>query len=698
MDLADAIVIKQDNVFLVTARDGSLPAGDGHGFGLWYRDCRFLSAYELLIGGQPPVALQASDALGSSALHQLTDAERAVAVRWERSVAAPGLLTERLAVANHRGERVRLRLDLRLAADFEPMLAARGLVPRGAGSPARVEVDRAGLSFRIRGRDAVVRTTAVEFGEQPARIAPGPGASAEVRFEVDLAAGAAHELTLRFRVSESGAAPALARPAADAVGRTRVTTGDVMFDRVLARSLRDLATLRSSLGAHSYYSAGVPWYATLFGRDSLIAAMQMLAFEPDVAADTLRLLGGLLGREHDDAREEQPGKVLHELRVGEPAALGETPFARYYGTADATPLWLALLCDHADWSGSLGLFLELRPQVDAALRWVDRHGDLDGDGLIEYRPRTADGLVNQGWKDSRDGVPDAGGVPLEPPVALVEVQGYAIRALRGIATLLERDGDSARADELRNRAGRIEVALERFWLPGTGSYAIGLDASKRPGSGLTSNPGHLLWAGALSADRARSVRDTLMGDALFSGWGVRTLAAGHPAYNPIGYHTGSVWPHDTALFACGLREYGLDEDFGRLFGALLEAAAGFADHRLPELIGGHARSPDESPVPYPVACRPQAWAAGAIPQLLTAGLGLRPDGLSRTLRVVRPMLPPWLDWIEVEGLRVAGATVRLRLERSGDQVAVAEARADGDLEVLVEEAGEGRSAGAGGLG
>jgi glycogen debranching enzyme len=283
-------------------------------------------------------------------------------------------------------------------------------------------------------------------------------------------------------------------------------------------------------------------------------------------------------------------------------------------------------------------------------------------------------------------------------VALVEVQGYAIRALRGVARLFELDGDSARAQRLRDRAEPIELALERFWLPEVGSYAIGLDGAKRPGSGLTSNPGHLLWARALSPERARSVRDTLMGGALFSGWGVRTLAAGHPGYNPIGYHTGSVWPHDNALFACGLREYGLDDDFGRVFGELLDAASRFPDHRLPELFGGHDRTPGESPVPYPVACRPQAWAAGSIPHLLTTGLGLHPDGLSRRLRVVRPLLPPWLDWIELEGLRVADATVDLRLERSEGGVSVVGAHVEGELELVIEEAGEARGAGPASLG
>jgi glycogen debranching enzyme len=699
--LADALVVKNDIVFLVTPRDGAIPADREHAFGLWYRDCRFLSAHGLLLNGEAPLLLQASDARGTAAVHDMTNPElplatgeplpaQSLALRCERVLSAPALLRERLELRNHHLHPVRLQIQLVLAADFAPMLAVRGLVAAGERPRVDVELERTTLLFTARGRDGVLRTSAIELGSAPAeaQVEPGEGAArATLRFEADIAAGASHELTLTLtaaEVPEPAGAPA---PRAAPAG-TQVRSDEQLFDRVLARSLQDLDMLRSQLGGRAYYSAGVPWYATLFGRDSLIAATQMLAFEPGVAADTLRLLGGLLGRKRDDAREEQPGRVLHELRVGEPAALAETPFARYYGTADATPLWLALLADHSDWSGSLDLFRELRLQVRAALDWLERDGDVDGDGLIEYRRRAPQGLINQGWRDSWDGVPGADGAPLRAPIALVEVQGYALRALRGVARLFELDGDGAEAERLRGRADRLELALERFWLPDAGSYAIGLDGHKRPGAALTSNPGHLLWAGAIPAERASRVRDALMSADMFSGWGVRTLARDHPGYNPIGYHTGSVWPHDNALIGCGLRRYGFDGDFDRLFGALLEASSQFADYRLPELFGGQQRTPGESPVPYPVACRPQAWAAGSIPYLLMAGLGLRPDGLARRLRVVRPLLPPWVERLEVEGLRVAGARVDLRFERSGDEVALTDASVGGELELVVEGAGE----------
>jgi glycogen debranching enzyme len=688
MNLAEALVIKRGNLFLLTPRDARLPGGPEQPLGLWYRDCRFLSVHDLLLDGTPPMLLQASDAQGERAVHELSDSSGAVSVRIVRTLEHRDRLRERVALHSHGERDVRVELSLRLAADFEPMLAVRGLVQRRDRNVAATLEGRV-LRYSLWGRDDVLRTTTVDLSQAPASCKCSHG-EALLRFPMEVPAGGAREVELVYAVSEQPAAPTGsggdAGSGRSVVGpeprRTVVRSNDELFDRVLRRSLADLELLRSDLDGRPYYAAGVPWFATLFGRDSLIAAMQTLAFGPEVAAGTLRALGGLLGRVVDDARDEEPGKVPHELRVGEPATLGETPFARYYGSADSTPLWLCLLCDHADWTGDLDLFRELRPQVDAALAWVESH--LDGDGLIEYRRRTPGGLRNQGWRDSPRGVPDAAGRPLEPPVALVEVQGYAVRALRGIARLLGLVGEAERAERARERGERLAAALDRFRTAGEGTYAIGIDGAGRRGSTLTSNQGHLLWAGAIPAERARGIRDVLMDEAMFSGWGIRTLGEGHPVYNPLGYHTGSVWPHDTAMIAAGLRRYGFDEDFGTLFEGLLEAASLVRDHRVAELFGGFPRKEDEAPVPYPVACRPQAWAAGAIPYLVTASLGLQPDALNGRLRAVRPRLPRWVGKLSLEGMRVGDAQVHLRFERAGNQVVLADARTEGNLQLSLE--------------
>ena len=692
-NLADTIVIKNGNVFMVTLRDGRLPAGVEHPLGLWFRDCRFLSAHELTLCGQPPRLLTATDAAGTSAVHELTNPDLDLAsgerlpaetlrIRLERRAESEGLLRQTISVRSYHRRPIQLPLELRLGTDFLPMLELRGIVPRHER-----QVSTAGRpGFETVGRDGVRRITELRATPEPTDDGDGT-----LVFELDLPARGGADLTLEFAVSEHADGElGAAIPQRRVAEGTQVTSDDQLFNRILQRSLDDLELLHSELDGQSYYAAGVPWFATLFGRDSLITAFQTLSFVPGIAESTLRLLAGRLGKEYDDERDEEPGKVIHELRVGEPAALGETPFARYYGSVDATPLFLGLLGQYADWSGNLDLFRELREPAIAALEWIDRYGDLDGDGLIEYRRRSPQGLATQGWKDSADGIPDDDGEPLAAPVALVEVQGYVIRAKRAMARMFDLDGDGARADRLRQDADAVEAALERFWLADPGCYAIGLDADKRPGSGLTSNQGHLLWSNAVSDERARCIRDVLMSDDMFTGWGVRTLAQTHQAYNPVGYHTGSVWPHDSARVAFGLRRYGFDEDFALIFEGLLEAASRFGDYRLPELFAGFTRSEFDEPVPYPVACQPQAWAAGSIPFMLKWGLGLSPDAMEKRLRVVRPSLPHWLQRIDVTGLEVGNARIDLRFERAGDQVTLADAHIDGDVEVVLEIAGDRR--------
>ncbi len=693
-NLAETIVIKDGNVFMVTLRDGRLPVGVEHPLGLWFRDCRFLCALELRLCGELPRLLTATAAAGTEAVHELTNPDLVLAsgerlpaerlrIRIERRADGEGALRQRIAVRSYHRGPLQFPLELTVGADFLPMLELRGIVP----THDRPSPETGPEGFSTIGRDGVRRTTAV-------RATPEPRAGTDngtLVFDLDLPPRGAIDLVLDFEVSEEvdgeHAAPVPPRRYGEG---TRVISDDQLFNRILQRSLDDLELLHSELDGQSYYAAGVPWFATLFGRDSLITAFQTLSFVPGIAEGTLRLLAGRLGRQYDDERDEEPGKVLHELRVGEPAALGETPFARYYGSVDATPLFLCLLCQHADWSGNLDLFRELREPANAALEWIDRYGDLDGDGLVEYRRRSAHGLESQGWKDSADGIPDDAGEPLVAPVALVEVQGYVIRAKRLMARMFELDGDGARADRLRDEAGAVEAQLERFWVADPGCYAIGLDRDKRPGSGLTSNQGHLLWSGAVSEERARCIRDVLMSGDMFSGWGIRTLAQSHPAYNPVGYHTGSVWPHDSALIAFGLRRYGFDEDFTLIFEGLLEAASRFGDYRLPELFAGFPREEFEEPVPYPVACQPQAWAAGSIPFLLKWGLGLSPDALEKRLRVVRPSLPRWLERVDVTGLEIGDARIDLRFERAGEHVTLADARIDGDVEVVLEIAGDRR--------
>jgi glycogen debranching enzyme len=554
------------------------------------------------------------------------------------------------------------------------------------------------LRFVATGVDGVERSTTVgcsvaEAHEDgylrvPVELEPGSEVSVDVWFK--LAQGKdVPARTINATEPARGASMSQAGADADAwlADRCHVEVDAELVDRVLRRSLLDLRLLASELDGHRYYAAGVPWYATLFGRDSIIAALETLAFDPGMAEETLRVLAARLGSSVDDERDEEPGKVLHEMRQDELAAAGLTPFARYYGTVDATPLFLCLLCEHANWTGSLDLFRALQPQIDLALRWIDQFGDLDGDQLLEYRRRSDAGLTNHCWKDSWDGVPDEHGAPLQAPVAVVEAQGYVVAAKRGLARLFDLDGEPDRAQRLRHEAARVAKQIERFWLPDRGFYAIALDGQKCASRVLASNQGHLLWAGAVATERAEAICGALMGTASYSGWGVRTLSCEERAFNPVGYHTGTVWPHDNALFAIGLRKYGLDQSFLRILEGLLDAASVLPDYRLPELFAGFSRSEYEDPVPYPVACSPQAWAAGALPAMLIAGLGITADGLQRTLRIRRPSLPRQVSRVSVEHLRIGDAYVDLLFERVAhrtESVALTDVKIDGQLDVVLE--------------
>jgi glycogen debranching enzyme len=706
VNLAETIAIKQENLFAVCRRDGSLPVTGSHPLGIYSDDCRFLAGHELLVNGVRPRLLVASAASGSESVHELTNP--ALPLRGGRVLPLQSLqlqlvrcflgeceVEERLLVHSYDRETLELQLDLLLVADFEPMLAIRGIVAPGNADRVRTERLERGLRLAVRGRDGCHRATTVHADRDC-----GTGdADGSLRFVLALPPGGEETIVLRYELHDGEEPPGATPPRRGRVGptaeqwlgeRTRVVTDDELFNRVLRRSLLDMRMLHSHREGDGYYAAGVPWYATLFGRDSLIAATQMLAFDPPMAEQTLRVLAKLVGTRDDPEHDEEPGKVLHELRSGEVARLNLTPLARYYGTVDATPLFLCLLTEHADWSGDLALFEELREPVDAMLGWIDGPGDRDRDGLLDYKQRAGGaGLRNQGWRDSDEGVLDEHGVPLEPPIALVEPQAYALRAKRRLARLFALAGDEPRAQALLGEAGALRERLDRFWLPERGYYSMGFGEDGRPSEALASNQGHLLWGTALPQPRAQAVRDALMSDAMFSGWGIRTLAASEAGYNPVGYHLGTVWPHDTAIIAFGLRKYGFDDDFALIFEALLEAASNAEAYRLPELFAGFSRTQFETPVPYPVACQPQAWAAGAIPYLVTSGLGLVPDGLHRRLRIRRPSLPAWLNRVEVSGLRIAGARVDLLFERSvaGDQVALTDARIEGDVEVVLEIAG-----------
>ncbi len=716
-DLTGVLILKHDNLFLLTDPFGDIHP-DSRGLGLYLDDTRLLSHYELRINDQRPVVLRTGTGGSFSSALQMTNpaflknritkqepndvlAAQSLGVLRERLLS--GAFRDRITIRNYTRGIERRRLSLRLGADFADIFEVRGRRRdhRARMRQALVGPDR--VVFTYRGADDRLARSQVALSE-PARaldgelgfeldweLPPGGERSLEITIWGDLdVSGAAEEADVG---EVSGApvpvlldsAPAAAHRAWQA-SAAAFHSSNAFADRALSRAMADLRMLVSQGPAEGerFISAGVPWFATLFGRDSIITALQLLSIRPQVAVEVLQLLARLQATEVDLWRDAEPGKILHELRAGEMARTGEVPHSPYYGSVDSTPLWLILLGETYRWTGDRALVEHLWPNALACLRWIDEFGDADGDGFVEYERRSPKGLLNQGWKDSGDANRYRDGSLADPPLALVEVQAYVYAARRQVARLARMLGDDGLSRAQEKAAQDLRDRFEAsFWMEDAGTYALALDGRKQHVDGVASNAGHALWCGIASPERASRVAATLTGPEMWSGWGVRTLSSGMPGYNPIGYHIGTVWPHDNAILAEGLARYGHHEQAAQICAALLEATSYFRDARLPELFCGFDRLTSPLPVPYPMACVPQSWAAGALFQLMGSMLGLRPDAQAAELELRSPALPDWLPEVRVENLRVGEAVVDLLFQRSDGSTSVRVLRRSGDLAVLV---------------
>lgn len=691
--IAKAVVIKHANVFFLAPPEGEVPFTRGHGFGLYYHDCRYLNGYEILLGDVHPEPLAARSWEGARAVFQLTTPDfegldgktiqrETVGLKWDRIIDPEhSLLHERLDIQNFSYEPMEFALSLRFRAGFEDVFEIRGLMREVKGKLYRPRWKDKCLIFTYDGADEIERSLAIHFNPTPTDVKGNV-----VTFHVKLAPNQSRQFRICLAISESHELPntLLAQSSVfrdlPAVAKgyryesqewlrheTEFESDSVLLNKVMRRSLLDLHMLKTTIASDEFFAAGVPWFVTLFGRDCIVTALQTLAYGPDTAADSLRLLARHQGREVNDWRDEQPGKILHELRVGELARMNRIPHTPYYGTIDATPLFIILMSQYAQWTGDLSLFGELRGHIDRALEWIDRYGDVSGSGYVSYLSNRQKGLINQGWKDSGEAIMTADGRFAHPPIALVEVQGYVYMAKKSIADLYERIGDDDRASRLRKEAADLRTRFNRdFWIEEEGCFALALEAEGRPCRVMSSNPGQALWTGIVDEDKAGRVVNRLMMPDLFSGWGIRTLSSKERRYNPIGYHLGTVWPHDNSLIASGFRRYGYDTAACRIFVGLIEAAMEFEDYRLPELFTGYAREEFAVPVRYPVACHPQAWAAGTVPFLVETFLGLEPDGFANKLRIVNPDMPDFVQTAEYRHLRVGSGSVDLRFRRTDD--------------------------------
>ncbi|HSL20203.1 MAG TPA: amylo-alpha-1,6-glucosidase [Vicinamibacterales bacterium] len=692
-------VLKHGDTFSVFDQRGDMIQSDTGEQGLFFDGTRFLSRCELLVGPGRPLLLSSTisdDNVVFTA--DLTNADvrtggRLVMPHGEIHVFRSRLLyeggcVERLRVSNYALHAVELPLKVRYDADFADIFEVRGTrrPHRGERLPESREPHTV---LRYRGLDGLERRTRLRWSAPPDDVGPGV---AMFLLRLEPHGTIALELSVSCeRGAESRTVPSYddvllvareTRTRLSAQGSRLLTTNE-RLDRWVRRSTADLEMMMTDTPSGIYPYAGIPWFSCPFGRDGIITAFELLWANPSVARGVLGYLAEMQATVRSDAQDAQPGKILHELRGGEMAALGEVPFGRYYGTVDATPLFIMLADAYAERTADLEFIDRLWPSITAAARWMEDGGDLDDDGLIEYARRSETGLVQQGWKDSQDSVFHQDGTLAEGPIALCEVQGYAFAAWRGGARLAALRGDNATAAGWQARAERVRARFEdAFWCEDLGTYALALDGDKRPCRVRTSNPGHCLFAGIVSPERARSVAESLMGEGSFSGWGVRTVAAGESRYNPMSYHNGSVWPHDNAIVAAGLARYGFTGAAARILDAMFSLSQVVDLHRLPELICGFHRRGGEYPTLYPVACAPQAWAAGAVYLLLQASLGLRVDAGARSVSFSRAVLPGSIDSLQITNLQVGDAVIDLLFERHPHDVGVRVLRRTGDVEIV----------------
>ncbi len=691
-------VLKQDDAFAVLNPFGNVDAAYGGEAGLYYRDTRHLSHFELRLNNERLLLLGSKVSRSDNVLWvDLTNPDfgrpdwPAESIHLSRrQFLWRGAYRERVTVRNFHHAEIELLLQFTFDADFADIFEVRGHRRRMPGERLHAQVNGHSVTLRYHGLDDVLRQTRLTFDGKAAFVSPTMAG-----YKLTLAPGETETVTLTIDFSDEpasdpprGFAPTLRDFARSTrmkkKGAGRIETSNELCNEWIAQSVSDLYALISRTRHGRYPYAGIPWFNCPFGRDGLITALLTLWKDPSIARGTLEFLAATQAREIDPAREAEPGKILHEMRFCEMAATGEVPFGRYYGSVDATPLFVILAGAYLERTGDSRLIRRLWPHIEAALRWIDDYGDVDGDGFVEYVKHSPTGLVNQGWKDSDDSVFHADGGLAEGPIALCEVQAYVYAAKRHAANIATRLGKVVEAETLSIQAGLLREQFETaFWCEDLGTYAMALDGAKAPCRVRTSNAGHALFAGIASKAHARVVADQLVGRHFLTTYGIRTVADTEARYNPVSYHNGSIWPHDNALIALGFSRYGLQDHALKVFESLFHASRYMDLHRLPELYCGLEREAFYGPVLYPSACAPQAWASAAVFGLFAACLGMEFEPGSARIVFHEPVLPAFLEEVWLRDLRVGDSRLDLTVRRHPNNVSIKVAERSDGAEIVV---------------
>ncbi|MFE7060744.1 glycogen debranching N-terminal domain-containing protein [Sutcliffiella sp. NPDC057660] len=676
----DYRVIKENDLFLLTDTSGNIPENHPYGLGLYTKDTRFLSKLDLKINGEEPILLHSDAAENYKATIMLTNPhmeKEGELILWRESVEIKrsrfihdDVLYETITVKNYYPKEIEFDISVHLDVDFADMFIVRGFQNGDIGERKGQTIDGQSLTFHYEGADDLTRRTYVTWDKEAQKIHE----HGEIVFPFQLAHEEEQRVTFMIQPQHGEEQPPIL-PAEEALAKlensykewdttiTKISTDHKPLQRLVNRGLGDLRVLLTDVGHGSFPVAGLPWFGVPFGRDSLIAALQMLAFQPDVAKGTLYTMASNQGTKVDPWRDEQPGKIMHEMRFGELSTTGQIPFTPYYGTIDATPLFLVLLTEYVKWTGDTNIVKDLEPNIEAALTWIDQYGDRDGDLFVEYHQEASKGIANQGWKDSGDSIVHRNGEYATTPIALSEVQGYVYQAKKGIASIYEKLGKQEEAARLLEDIQRLKEKFdEEFWMDDVNFYAIALDRDKKQVGTITSNPGHLLFSEMLDQDKAEAVMETLLSSAMFSGYGIRTMGKGEAGYNPMSYHDGSIWPHDNSMILLGMSKLQHQHKANTVIQGLMDAAANFEYDRLPELFCGYEKSLGKT-VKYPVACSPQAWAAGTPLVFVQTILGLFPDALNGTIQL-GPVLPDGMNTLEVSGMKIASGILSLQVAKN----------------------------------